>query len=326
MEIPPDVIAAKEALGRPLLEAGLITGIDFGVRNEQEPDPEDIALRIFVADENAVPPEVQAMIESFPFPVVVIQRVFRLTHAALPDTQRHRPVVGGVSVAASRFFATGTIHAGTLGAVVSDGFDPDIQYGLSNYHVLCVDVQRQVGDEIVQPEPSVLGMIPGDRVGRLHRFSFPETSIEGVADAAICELEVDSLHEVQDIGPVAGRIAATPGMQVTKRGRTTGQTFGIVTGVQGDYPIEYPQLPMVKTSSGGNTTTRILTNQIHIRVDFPSSIVFGEHGDSGSVVVGPNGQVVGLYWASGSDSAGDPLRYGVATPIDVIESELNITF
>src|SRR5262249_46703641 len=155
-------------------EAGIITGIDFGVRNEEQPDPEDLVLRIFVADVNNVPAQVQAAIQFFPFPVVVMQRIFLLTQ--LPDTQRHRPLLGGVSVASSRFAPTGTIHAGTLGAVVSDIVDPNIQYGLSNHHVLCVDLQRQAGDEIVQPEPSVLGVLPGDRVGKLSDWSFPETT------------------------------------------------------------------------------------------------------------------------------------------------------
>jgi len=52
MEIPPEVIAAKDALEDALLEAGIITGIDFGVRNEEQPDPEDLVLRIFIADVN----------------------------------------------------------------------------------------------------------------------------------------------------------------------------------------------------------------------------------------------------------------------------------
>jgi hypothetical protein len=47
MEIPPDVIEAKDTLDEPLLEAGLITGIDVSVRDEEQPDPEDLVLRVY---------------------------------------------------------------------------------------------------------------------------------------------------------------------------------------------------------------------------------------------------------------------------------------
>jgi hypothetical protein len=327
MDIPPDVIAAKEALEDPLLEAGLITGIDFGVRDEEQPDPEDLVLRIFVADAANVPPEVDAATQSFPFPTVVIQRVFEITQTTtLPDTQRHRPLVGGVSVAASRFVPSGIIHAGTLGAIVTDSLDPQTQYGLSNYHVLCVDLNRQAGDEIVQPEPSVLGVIPGDRAGALHDWSFPETTMDGRVDAAIFTVELASSPEVADIGPVSGTIDAASGMLVSKRGRTTGQTFGFISGTGGSYPLDFPQLPPVTTSAGVSTTMRVFKNQIQIHADFPQSIVFGDHGDSGSVVVGPGNQVVGLYWGSGSDAPGNPLTFGLACTATAVESELGITF
>jgi hypothetical protein len=110
VDIPPEVIAAKEALEGPLLEAGLITGIDFGIREESEPDAEDLALRVFVAHLGGIPVEVHAALTFFPFPTVVLQRVFSLT-GVFPDTASSRPVLGGVSVAAARFIATGTGHA-----------------------------------------------------------------------------------------------------------------------------------------------------------------------------------------------------------------------
>jgi hypothetical protein len=323
MEIPPEVVAAREALEPALLQSGLITAIAFGLRDENNPDPEDLALRIFVEDGEDVPTEVQAVIDTFPFPVVVVQRVFGFT-SGLPDKDRHRPVQGGTSVAASRFFATaGLIHAGTLGAVVQDADEPEVFYGLSNFHVLCVDAQRQAGDEIVQPEPTVLGSFPGDRVGALDRWSFPETTVSGPVDAAICRLELDSIPEILDIGPVFGKIDATPGMQVTKRGRSTGQTSGIVTDTGMSVPLDYPRLPPIGTPP---STARTFTNQILVRVDFPQFIQFGEEGDSGSVVVGRDNKVVGLYWGSATDALGNPLMWGLASPAGAVEDQLGIVF
>jgi hypothetical protein len=110
------------------------------------------------------------------------------------------------------------------------------------------------------------------------------------------------------------------------RGRTTGQTFGRILGFEGTYPLDFPHLPPVPTSTGTLTTTRTLTRQIQICTDFPLSIVFGESGDSGSVILGPGNQVVGLYWGSGSDAAGNPLKFGLATPAAAVESALGIVF
>lgn len=318
MDIPPEVLAAKNALEEPLLAAGLITGIDIGVRDEEQPDPEDLALRVFVVDAGAVPFEVQAALAGFPFPVVVLQRVFALTQ----DTSIHRPVVGGTSVASARFFATGQVPLGTLGALAHHATQPQRVFGLSNHHVLCADLGRQQGDEIIQPEPTPFGRVPGDRLGTLEDWVFSEAASFGGADAAICSIDVDWLAEIADIGFSPGTTLAQHAMMVSKRGRTTGRTFGWISGTNGTYGGDYPRLPAVGTPP---STMRFLRNQLQVHVDFPLSIVFGEHGDSGSVVVDPDNLAVGLYWGSGSDSLGDPLRYGVATPIQHVESALNIS-
>ena len=70
MDIPPEVLAAKELVEDQLLTAGLITGIDLGVRDEEQPDPDDLALRVFVSDLDAIPFEVNAATAVFPFPSI----------------------------------------------------------------------------------------------------------------------------------------------------------------------------------------------------------------------------------------------------------------
>lgn len=322
MDIPPEVIAARDAIDQPLLDAGLITGTDFGVRDEDQPDPDDLALRVFVADENNVPDEVQAAVADFPFPVVVLQRSFTTTAAALPDTQRYRPLVGGVSVAASRFLASGLIHAGTLGAIVTDSSDSNITYGLSNHHVLCVDMGRQQGQEIVQPEPTPLGVIPGDPIGTLQAWAFPETTASGDVDAAIALLNVQTVPEIAEVGAVFGTVDPTHTMLVRKRGRTTGLTFGWINGILGNYNVDYPNLPPVTPPS----TMRTMQNQIQVHIDFPMTLIFGESGDSGSVVLGDGDRVAGLYFASGYFAPGDPLKFGLFSPASAVENALGIRF
>ncbi|MEZ0448499.1 hypothetical protein [Cellulomonas sp. ICMP 17802] len=324
MDIPPEVLSAKELFEGPLLEAGLITGCDIGVRDEDAPDPDDLALRVFVFDQEDVPDAVTQASASFPFPVVIIQRVFEIT-GSLPDTDRERPLQGGVSVAASRFHLMGSDFVGTLGAIVSDASDPSIFYGLSNHHVLCHDILRAQGNEIVQPPPGLLGVLPGDPIGRLERWAFPETTASGVVDAAICRLDVDSVPEIKEIGPAFGTMEVTHAVHVTKRGATTGQTFGWVSGTLFSVTAEYVDMPPV-----GSSTSRTLTGQLQVHIDFPQTVIFGDSGDSGSVVVAQDDggftRVVGLYWGSGSASPGDPIKHGVCTPASVVESQLNIRF
>ena len=324
MQIPPEVVAAKEALEDVWLEQGLVTGIDFGVRDEEEPNPEDLALRIFVSDASNVPIEVTTAMQAFPFPVVVIQRRFRMTQ--LPDLQPYRPVAGGVSTGPSRLLNGGRFSSGTLGAIVTDPLDPTLLLGLSNYHVLCVDAHRQSGDEIVQPEATILGVLPGSRIGTLYAWSFPETTLVGLVDAAACRLDIEARREIVEIGVTSGVVEPSIGMLVSKRGRTTGRTFGWISGLDGSYPLDYPELPPVVNSLGQATSLRIFKRQMQIHIDFPQSIVFGESGDSGSLVIGTGDRVVGLYFAGGSNEMDEPLKYGVANYATNVERLLGVDF
>jgi hypothetical protein len=98
-------------------------------------------------------------------------------------------------------------------------------------------------------------------------------------------------------------------MNVRKRGRTTGLTYGKVDSVSLSVSIDY----------GDGIGVKILTNQIGITPDTPQNAMFGKKGDSGSVVVDDNRKVVGLYFA------GDDDGYGVANPIAAVLAALNIS-
>jgi hypothetical protein len=116
-------------------------------------------------------------------------------------------------------------------------------------------------------------------------------------------------------------------MLVTKRGRSTGQTFGYISGVGGTYWPNYPALPSVTSPVTGNQTTlRELRDQIQVHIDFPQAIVFLETGDSGSVLLesGTN-RITGLLFGSGVDEPGEPIKYALANRISTVEQELGIT-
>jgi hypothetical protein len=114
---------------------------------------------------------------------------------------------------------------------------------------------------------------------------------------------------ILDIGDVTGTAAAADGMAVRKRGRTSGLTYGTVTDTNLSVTIPY-------CNGLGDHT---LIHQIEIEVDPAQSAVFGQGGDSGSVVVNSAGKVVGLYFAG--DETG---TVGVANPIASVLSQLDV--
>jgi hypothetical protein len=304
-----------------------VTGIDIGVRDESEPSEDDLAVRVFVRDggDPAVRSVTDSLTEQFQLPIVVQQRVF--FPLSLPDTAMYRPVAGGVSVCASRFAGAGGIPVGTMGGIArtTRTLEP-LMVGISNHHVLCFDGNRSFGDEIIQPQPDpgTGQRLPDDRVGALASWSFPEVVYEGVADAAIFTLEKEAFASIVDIGATTGTATASMNMQVTKRGRTSGQTFGWVSAVGGSYKTDYSNLPPV-----GNppTVERKLVNQIQVHIDFPLTVIFLESGDSGALLLeSATKKIIGLLYAGGALTAGDPIESALATPIDVVENELGITF
>jgi hypothetical protein len=82
----------------------------------------------------------------------------------------------------------------------------------------------------------------------------------------------------------------------------------------------------VNDPTGTPTVYRQFTKQIQMMIDFPLSNVWSENGDSDSVVVDPDNNIVGLHFAHGFKSGGDPIGYGIMTPIAVVEQALGITF
>jgi hypothetical protein len=331
MPASPEMLAARRTL-EPLLPGfDVVTGIDIGFADEEARDPDNLAVRIFVSDSSAVPQELTDAIAAAGAPVVIIQRTFEPGGAV--DSSMHRPVVGGVSVGAARFVATGDFPVGTLGAIGrTTGTDPSIVIGLSNHHVLAHDANRAVGDNIIQPEPTPFGELPNDTIGTLLSWEFPEIVYSGIADAAICSVNVPVQGDIADLGAVAGTAAPSIGMLVTKRGRTTGVTHGIVTtddsdALLGTYFLPYPHLPPVNNpDTGVPTVRRQLTGQVQVMIDFPQSIVWSDSGDSGSVVLDTDNAIVGLHFAHGFASDGEPIAFGLMTPISVVVQALGLTF
>jgi hypothetical protein len=292
------ILAAKESIEDELLQRPGVTGVDVGYKYVGGQRTEEIAIRVLVRSKKNVPRAQQVPETIDGIPTDVIERTFEL-HA---DTGRYTPVRGGISIGPCRAIG-GFVYTGTLGAIVRDNTTGNPML-LSNFHVMCVDNGWSVGDQMAQPSRVDTGSCPGDVVGTLQR-----AVLSASVDGAVSSL-VGRTHscEIVDIGIVAGTAAASIGMAVRKRGRTTGLTHGTVDSISLSVNVDY----------GDGIGSRILTNQIGLAPTIAQNPSFGEKGDSGSVVVNAARQVVGLYFAGGSDGS------GVANPIAAVLSALNI--
>ena len=312
MEISRHLIAAKESVEHDILKRSGVTGVAVGYKYVGGKRTDQVAIQVFVQKKKkevtkaeAVPKQIEG------YPTDVIERVFKphpvsakvLDLTPMADTGTYNPVKGGISIGPCRSVG-GYVFAGTLGVVVRDNSTGDPLL-LSNFHVMCVDSGWSVGDQMVQPSRVDTGVCPGGVLGTLLRAQLTSS-----VDGAVCTLSGRGWAcEIVDIGAVAGTSTATLNLDVRKRGRTTGLTYGKVDSLSLSVNIDY----------GDGIGSKTLTNQIGITSDTSKNPKFGDHGDSGSVVVDGNRKVIGLYFAGSDDG------YGVANPIAAVLSALNIS-
>lgn len=246
-------------------------------------------------------------------------------------TDRHRPAPGGVSIGHFR------VTAGTLGCLVRRGAQ---RFMLSNNHVLANSNEAQAGDAILQPGVADGGEVGSDQIGTLE--DFVPIRFDGVAppdppggggcsvaaliefllnwlagllrssyrvgvrrawpaqanvvDAAIAlpAAQADVEPTILGIGIPTGSRDPVLGEHVTKSGRTTAVRSDVVQQVEATVRVQY---------GAGRIAT------------FEDQVVTGpisQPGDSGSAVLGDDGNVVGLLFA-GSDALTifSPIRHAL---------------
>jgi hypothetical protein len=156
----------------------------------------------------------------------VIQSNRCLEATIIPGDLRFNPLIGGIAIRNPRHKVLGT-----LGAIVRD-LTTRTYVGLSNYHVLVGNTGAS-GDWVTQPATADIN----DIIGLVNRWDQP-------LDCALCTLNSSRRlsREILDI-PVAPTGITEPllGMKVTKSGRTTGKTYGVIEGVSVD---EFTVIPL----------------------------------------------------------------------------------
>lgn len=195
---------------------------------------------------------------------------------------RFDPLVGGIAGGNQRH---GTW--GTLGAVVFDAAS-SVPMALSNHHVL-VGPRGRKGDKIAQP----FSEDPADVIGTLTRWNLQ-------LDCAVCILD-DSRQlstEIVDLSQgVRGLLRPLVGMNVTKSGRTTGTTSGIIDGVTPDEFTVIPDRrnppPNGEISDGGDSGSLWFVSTSGINLGAGSGV--GLHF-AGETTPGPNTERAWAKW------------------------------
>jgi hypothetical protein len=280
VQVDPKIVEAKKKAEESLLKLPGVTGVDIGFKEVGGKATDQIAIRVLVAEKKDVPKAQRVPEQIDGIPTDVIQRKFELHQMAsrmreadlhpMVDAGTYTPLKGGISIGPCRAIG-GFVFAGTLGCVVIDNASGKHML-LSNFHVMCVDNTHAVGDAMTQPSRVDGGACPGGVVGTLAR-----QSLGGQVDCAVADISGarGNVCEIVDIGAVAGQAVAALGQKVRKRGRTTMLTYGEVDSVHLTVTVDYG-------AGIGNVT---LTDQIGIKPDTAHNPKFGDHGDSGSVVV-----------------------------------------
>lgn len=244
-----------------------------------------------------------------------------------PHRQRHRPVPGGVSIGAYWPGIGG--RDGTGGGWVWDvAYEGPVL--LSNAHVMARHPsnntfagQNQVV-EIHQPSPTDSGILSSaDKIGSLLRFiplvweTAPRTPAN-LVDAAVALPDnlSDVDYEILHLGP-AVYYTDTPqlNMLVSKCGRTTGDTHGVIGSINASVRLDY-----------GSGDMAFFTGQFTIDKRNANDPALAGDGDSGSLWVSDDlvegtdfHPVVGLHY--GSNATG---THADATPISTVFSQLNL--
>jgi hypothetical protein len=188
--------------------------------------------------------------------------------------------------------------SGTLGALVKD--NNNVNYILSNNHVLAIGDKAVAGDDISQP-----GLIDSNcQISTIVADFTVAPRLGSNVDAAIAQLRtgmMDPTGFIEDIGIPSSVVRnASVGLGVAKSGRTTGFQTGTISSINSSVTVKYT------VECGSNRGTNVsYTNQVVI-----NSSTFSAGGDSGSLIVtnDSNHQPVALLFAGSSTTTiGNPI-------------------
>ena len=202
--------------------------------------------------------------------------------------------------------------AGSLGFFAQRLSDSAIGF-VSNNHVIADCDMGMGGDDILHPAPADSGTRANNVIAELVSGYPPLKKNGAVVDAAFARLRDGAEYDPSTIGASVKLQALLVPLykqrQVLKVGRSTGLTRGRITAFAlQNLDVQYPALG-----------ERIrFDRQIEIAAE-EGAACFSRPGDSGSLVVNPDGNPIGLLFAGNHDGS-----FTYANPIADVLRELDI--
>jgi hypothetical protein len=317
----------KEAVEAALLDKNNVVGVDIAEKEVGGKKTGELSIVVFVdskkplskvAKKDQVPEEIEGVKTDVQEITVELQassalRRVETDFSPFVDGAQYTTLEGGISMGPLRSVhldppdvpASGSyIFVGTLGALVRDRAS-GATMALTNFHVACVNNTWTVGDRMVQQALNDGGNAAG-QFGSLTR-----ATLSDAVDGAVVTLDAGRAWNasVHAVGDVAGTQAATVGMTVQKRGRTTEHTFGRIVSTDFTVTINY----------GSDVGSHTFHHQIRIEPDTARNPRFSDHGDSGSVILTDDRHVVGLLYGGTNDGS-----MTFANPIASVLDELSV--
>jgi hypothetical protein len=211
--------------------------------------------------------------------------------------KRKSPLLSGFSV------GTDT-DTGTLGAIVKKGSK---FFLLSNSHVLARSGKGKAGDKIIYPgEADTSGKT--QKVAELSDilpFKVGDDFLNRV-DAALAEVDADFVDKldfsIRGAKSPPATVDPVRGMKIVMRGRTSGNSEGVIEDLHFSVILPYPGVGKVGF------------------IDQVKCSRYSKGGDSGSIIVDKkNGNIVGLHFAGSSEGS-------IFNPISEVMEALKFRF
>lgn len=287
-------LALQQAVGRNLFDdVRKINMVDIAVNDNSDRAPNPLAIRYHV-DEKIDRDDLEAMgrmsLENetyFGVPAMIVEGIYRPQQFIGPGWSsgtspqsgspfgRSNPLRGGISI------STPYAGTGTLGGIVRDRATGRPML-LSNWHVLVTYWGAPRGQAILQPSRDDGGRIAEIVVG------LERDAMSANLDAAVAFLNNRRQPSNRQLdGRLVTRAGrAILGMNVEKSGRSSGKTYGRVTGIEGVARLRY------------NWVERMIGHVVTIE---PRGGEVSRPGDSGSWWINSaNGEAIGLHFAGGN--------------------------
>lgn len=322
------IVEVKNRIQFEYLKRNDINAIDIGYKYINDQSNDTLCIRFYVnekfkdlSDKHKIP----KFIDGIPTDIIVgdFSKSSRIYDRNVrPDYSIYDPMVGGMMIQTPQdgLNSTGIFNKGTAGMIVKR-CDTDVLALLTNYHV--VDFNGGVSNRGVVHQPSMakpdFGHYDEDRnkVGEIGKFTIDLFNNEIFIDAAIVDVVSDNrtiLNEIIGIGEVAGirSVSLASGdlnIHVAKYGSTTGLTSGFIDG--------FDIVTLMNYSGIGRFHT---LGCLKIRPDEQYNGMFASDGDSGSVVVDDDNNVIGLLF-----SADEVTGCALVCPISEVFQALDIT-